>query len=129
LAVEFENPSLPSSSKRVILLGSTTDAWYEATDEDRRTKVLPRFKELVREWAELGVRVLATLDDDLFMVGEPRSTGNTFYLLCEVDEFETVVAMIQGIRESVDGVRMDKYVRFEARIGRPFFLLEPGQHH
>lgn len=32
--------------------------------------------------------------------------------------------MIQRIRETVDGVRMDEYVRFEARVGRPFFLLE-----
>ena len=31
-----------------------------------------------------------------------------------------------GIRETVDGVRMDEYLRFEARVGRPFFLLEPG---
>jgi hypothetical protein len=34
--------------------------------------------------------------------------------------------MLQRIRETVDGVRLDAYMRWEARIGRPFFLLESG---
>jgi hypothetical protein len=42
-----------------------------------------------------------------------------------VPALETVVEMIQRLREPVDGVRMDAYARFEARVGRPFFLLEP----
>jgi hypothetical protein len=42
----------------------------------------------------------------------------------EVDDFDTVVSMIQRLREPVDGVRMDRYARFEAHLGRPFFLLE-----
>ena len=124
--MEFKSPVMPSP-KRVILLGTMTEAWYGATEEERRTKILPRFVELVREWTDLGARVLATLDDDLFMVGQPRSGGATFYLMYNVDELGTVVEMIQRIRESVDGVRMDQYVHFEARIGRPFFLLEPAQ--
>src|SRR6185437_11683675 len=102
-----------SSPKRVVLLGAMTDAWYEATDEERRTKILPRFADLVGEWTALGARALATLDDDLLMVGDPRSTGVTFYLMFEIDEIETVLAMIQRIRETVGGVRMDHYVRFE----------------
>lgn len=32
--------------------------------------------------------------------------------------------MIQRTREQADGIRMDRYVRFEAHVGRPFFLLE-----
>ena len=112
--------------RRVILLGAMTRAWYEATDEEKESRILPRYKQLVDEWKELGARVLGTLDDDLFMVGEPGSPDFTFYLLFEVDQAETAVAMIQRIRESVGGVRMDRYVRFEAHIGRPFFLLEPG---
>jgi hypothetical protein len=116
-------PRLPTP-RRVILLGAATSAYYESSDEDRRTRILPRFKQLVEEWKELGARVLGTLDDDLFMVGQPGSPDFTWYLLFDVDRLETVVAMIQRIRENVDGVRMDEYVRFEARVGRPFFLLE-----
>ena len=123
MAVEMVVPEMPTP-RRVILLGASTDAYYTSSDEERRTRILPRFKQLVEEWQTLGARVLGTLGDDLFMVGEPGSPDFTWYLLFEVDELETVVAMIQRIRETVDGVRMDAYVRFEARVGRPFFLLE-----
>ena len=124
MAVKMVYPE-PHGAKRVILLGAMTSAYYESTDEERDERILPRFKQLVDEWKELGARVLATLDDDLFMVGQPESTNVTFYLMFEVDQIEAVTAMIQRIRESVGGVRMDRYVRFEARIGRAFFLLEP----
>ena len=112
------------SPLRAVFLGAMTGAWYEASDDVRRSRILPRFAQLVEEWRQLGIRVLATVDDDLLMVGEPRSTGYTFYVIVELQRLEDAVAMIQRIRETVDGVRMDEYVRFEARVGRPFFLLE-----
>jgi hypothetical protein len=119
---EFVPPQL-HSTLRVIFLGVMTDAFYEASQRERTEDILRRFKLLVEEWKGLGARILATLDDDLLMVGQP-SDGWTFYLLLEVDDLKTVVAMINRIREPIDGVAMDRYVRFEARIGRPFFLLE-----
>jgi len=121
--VEMVYPSA-TSTLRAVLLGAMTSAYYEAGDDLRRTRILPRFKQLVEEWRELGVSILATVDDDLLMVGEPRATGYTFYVVVEVARLEDVTAMIQRIRETVDGVRMDEYLRFEARVGRPFFLLE-----
>jgi hypothetical protein len=111
---------------RAVFLGAMTSAYYEASDDERRTRILPRFKQLVEEWTALGVKILATVDDDLLMVGEPRSTGFTFYVIVEVEQLDDVVTMIQRIRETVNGVRMDEYLRFEARVGRPFFLLEPS---
>jgi hypothetical protein len=114
-----------SGSLRVLFLGAMTSAWYEAGEEVRREQVLPRFKQLTQEWLDLGATPLATLDDDLLMVGQPVSTGYTFFLMFEVERLETVVEMIQRLREPVDGVRMDTYARYEARVGRPFFLLEP----
>jgi len=122
MSVEFVPPHV-RSALRVIFLGVMTDAFYEADERERAETVLPHFKQLVEDWRTLGARVLATLDDDLLMVGQPAD-GWTFYLMLEVDELETVVAMVNRIREPVDGVAMDRYVRFEARIGRPFFLLE-----
>jgi hypothetical protein len=102
-----------------------TNAYYQASEEEQRERILPRFKQLTEEWQALGAVTLATLDDDLLMVGQPMSTGYTFFLLFEVERLETIVEMIQRIRETVSGVRMNTYVRFEARVGRPFFLLEP----
>lgn len=124
MAVEMVSPSV-SGSLRVLFLGAMTSAWYEASDDERRERILPRFKGLMQEWRDLGATTIATLDDDLLMVGQPVSTGYTFFLMFEVERLETAVEMIQRIREPVDGVRMDAYARFEARIGRPFFLLEP----
>jgi hypothetical protein len=111
---------------RAVFLGSMTSAWYEASDEDRRERILPRFAQLMNEWRDIGAEVLATLDDDLLMVGQPESTGTTFYVIVQIDRLDDVVRMIQRIRETVNGVRLDTYMRWEARIGRPFFLLEPS---
>ena len=66
-AVEFEVPAVPSPH-RVLMLGAATNGWYEAEDDDRRERILPRFQTMMNEWRDLGARVLATLDDDLFMV-------------------------------------------------------------
>ena len=110
---------------RAVLLGSMTRAWYEATEDERRQRILPRFAQVMSEWREIAAKVLATVDDDLLMVGEPRSTGTTFYVIVEVAEFDDVAKMIQCVRVSVDGVRLDTYARWEARVGRPLFLLEP----
>jgi hypothetical protein len=116
-----------SDPKRVILLGAMTSAYYNIVADDERERVIGRFRRLMEEWQELGARVVATLDDDLFMVGEPGSPRFTFYLMFEVDDPQVVVEMIQRTREHADGLRMDRYVRFEAHVGRPFFLLEdPG---
>ena len=115
----------PGDQQRAILLGAMTSAYYEILGDEERSKVIRRFEQLMSEWQELGARVVATLDDDLFMVGEPGSARFTFYLIFDVDSPEVVVQMIQRIREPVDGMRMDRYVRFEAHVGRPFFLLEP----
>lgn len=124
MAVDMVSPRV-SGSLRVLFLGAMTNAYYEASEEEQRERILPRFKQLTEEWQALGAVTLATLDDDLLMVGQPMSTGYTFFLLFEVERLETIVEMIQRIREPVDGVRMNMYVRFEARVGRPFFLLEP----
>ena len=126
MAVEMVFPRV-SGSLRVLFLGAMTSAWYEASEDERRERILPRFKGLVQEWQDLGATTIATLDDDLLMVGQPVSTGYTFFLMFEVERLETAVEMIQRIREPVDGVRMDAYARFEARVGRPFFLLEPPE--
>lgn len=123
MPVDFVPPELPSPL-RVILLGAATQGWYQASPEVQREQVLPRFAAVMDEWRELGAVPLSTLDDDLCMVGEPGAPDFTWYLMFDVPSLEAVAGMIQRLREPVDGVRLDRYVRFEARVGRPFFLLE-----
>ncbi len=107
---------------RVLLLGAATTGWYGATDRQRQQQILPAFTELLDRWRQAGARLLTTLDDDLFSVGDHDRPG--WFLMFEVDQLEIVVGMLQAVRETINGVRMDEYVRFEARVGRPFFLLE-----
>ena len=126
MAVEFVVPEVPKPY-RVILLGAATNGWFEASDDERREKVLPRFKEMIEEWREMGANVLATIDDDLFMVGQPGAPDFTWYLIFEIPSLEVLSAMIHCVRRTSNGVRLDRYIRIEGRIGRPFFLLE-GKH-
>ncbi|MBN9063317.1 MAG: hypothetical protein BGP06_07905 [Rhizobiales bacterium 65-9] len=123
MAVDFVPPEVPKPY-RAILLGAATNGWFEASDEERREKVLPRFRQMIDEWKGMGAKVLATLDDDLFMVGQPGAPDFTWYLIFEIPSLEALAAMIQCLRKTVDGVRLDRYIRIEARLGRPFFLLE-----
>jgi len=125
VSVEFVAPEV-SVPYRAIFLGARTSVKIKASDEERREKVLPRFRAMLQEWQAMGAKVLATIDDDLFMVGEPGSPDFTWYLIFEVPSLAVLAAMIQCVRKNVDGVRLDKYIRIEARQGRPFFLLEDG---
>ena len=126
MAVEFQVPAV-STPHRVILLGAAGPGWFNASDQERREKVLPRMKQMFQEWADLGAKVLATIDDDLFMVGPPGAPDFTWYLIFEVPSIDILAAMVHRVRTTVDDVRLDRYIRIEGRIGRPFFLLE-GQH-
>lgn len=123
MAVEFQAPRIPDPL-RVIFLGASTSGWFDATSEDRREKILPRMKALFAEWEEMGAKCLATVDDDLFMVGQPGSPDFTWYLIMEVASVEMVSAMIHLVRKDRDGMRLDEVMRLEAKIGRKFFLLE-----
>ncbi len=124
MAVEFQAPRIPDPL-RVIFLGASTSGWFDATGEERREKILPRMKALFTEWEEMGAKCLATVDDDLFMVGQPGSPDFTWYLIMDVPSIETVSAMIHLVRKDRDGMRLDEVMRLEAKIGRKFFLLEP----
>jgi hypothetical protein len=128
MATEFVAPQIPKPY-RVLLMGAATQGWFQATDEERRQQVLPRFKGMLAEWKDMGAKVIATLDDDLFMVGEPGAPDFTWYLMFEVPTLEILAGMIQRVRTTVDGTRLDKYIRIEGRLGRPFFLLEPTPGH
>jgi hypothetical protein len=118
-----QGPSRVRYPHRVIFLGASYDGWFKA-DAEERAAALRAMKELFAEWIEFGACPLATLDDDLFMVGPPGSPRFTWYLMYEIPSIEIVAQMIHGVRIDRDGVRLDRYMRLEARIGRPFGLIE-----
>jgi hypothetical protein len=73
-----------------------------------------------------GVRVLATLDDDETMVGANGTWPWTCYVLAEAPDRNAVASVCNLLREvEVGDARLWKYLKVEARIGRPLFFAEP----
>lgn len=114
---------------RVMLVGSGTPAFFEATDQERLEVFLPRFKQMIAEWEELGARPVGTFVDDVFQVGEADEPFFAWYLIFEVDTIDVPAQMIQACRQTVDGVRLDRWIRLEIRFGRPFYAREEKQPH
>jgi hypothetical protein len=108
---------------RVMVLGCATAGYFGASEDEKETRFFPRFKQVLAEWEELGARVVASFCDDVFQVGSNREPW-AWNLIYEVDELDVAAAMVQAVREVVDGVRLDTYVELELRIGRPFFARE-----
>jgi hypothetical protein len=113
---------------RALLIGSLQPGYYTSADDDRRDKILPAMKALLDGWEQLGGRLIGSFDDDLFLAGPPASVQFSFYLLLEVDSLDLVAQMLHQIRGETRGVRLDRYLRFEARIGRPLFLASDSPH-
>lgn len=103
-------------------MGSLQPGYYTAGDEERRDAILPAMKALLEGWEQLGARLIGSFDDDLFIVGPPASLDFSIYLLYEADMLDVFVRMLQQVRDRTAGVRLDEYIRFEARIGRALFL-------
>ncbi len=114
---------------RVMITGCGTPAFFGADDRERREVFLPRFRQMIAEWEELGARPLATFCDDVFQMGETSEPFWAWYLIFEVDTLDVAAQMIQAGRQAVDGVRLDKFIRLDLRIGRPFLAREEKTPH
>ncbi len=108
---------------RVMVVACATATFFAASEEEKEQQFFPRFKQVLSEWEELGARVIASFCDDIFQVGSNRSPW-AWNLIFEVDDLDVAAAMAQAVREIVDGVRLDRYVECEIRIGRPFYARE-----
>lgn len=73
-----------------------------------------------------GVTVLGTLDDDETMVGtSPNGWPWTFYILADVPNRETAVAICNLFRTlEIGEFHLWKYLRVEARLGRELVMPE-----
>ena len=123
------NPMPYSPPYRVMLVGAGTRAFFAATDDESKDVFLPRFKQMIAEWNELGARPVATFVDDVLQMGETTEPFWAWYLIFEVDSLDVAAQMLQAARETVDGVRLDTWIRLEVRIGRPFYANEETTPH
>jgi hypothetical protein len=110
--------------QRILVLGGGLPAYFDASEEEKRDVVLPRFRSLLAAWEELGARVVASFCDDVLQVGPAGPGAWAWYLIFDVDDLAVPAAMIERVRSEVDGVRLDRYVRFDVRVGRPFWARE-----
>ena len=70
-----------------------------------------------------GLTVLGTMDDDELMVGPSPEWPWTAYILADAPDLESVTAVCNLVRETPIGEgRLWRYLRIEARIGRPLFF-------
>jgi hypothetical protein len=118
----FVPPTMPAPPYRALVMGTLQPSYYTASDEDRADSILPAMKALLDGWEAEGAELVGSFDDDLFIVGPPASIDFSIYMLFDVPTLDLLVAMLQRVREEHDGVRLDRYIRFEARVGRALFL-------
>jgi hypothetical protein len=109
---------------RVLVLGGGLAAYFDASEEEKTEVFLPAFRRLLARWEELGARVVASFCDDVLQVGPAQPGAWAWYLIFELDDLDLATSMIGAVREPIDGVRLDRYVRFELRVGRPFWARE-----
>lgn len=120
--MEYDPPSF-EPPHRVMLLAAASHGWYQAADQATRERILTALRRYYAEWEERGARLIGSFDDDYFLVGQPAPLHYSIYCLYEVDDLGLVAALIQRLREEIEGVRLDACFRMEARIGRPLFLV------
>jgi hypothetical protein len=121
------DPYRTDKTLRVLFAFGLTQDFF-ATE---RASIPPIMEALKQGFANLderfGVRVLGTLDDDETMVGATDSWPWTCYVLAEARDRGGVLEVCGLLRElQAEGVPLWKYLKVEARLGRPLFFAEPA---
>jgi hypothetical protein len=111
---------------RVLFCGAVLQNFFDLPPAEIGT-VWKATGEMLKGIRDLpGVKILGTIDDDETMVGtSPNGWPWTFYILAEAPDRETVVAACNLFRTiEINGYRLWRYMRVEARIGRELVIPE-----
>ncbi|WHY85777.1 hypothetical protein QNH39_24760 [Neobacillus novalis] len=111
-------PQIPSPLRVFITFEST--GWFDTSKEQKEKEILPQLNKILEEWKENGSELLGTFDRDIFTAGHAGPNHWHACFLYNIPDLQTVTNMTHSIREA----GLDRYIRLEASIGRPFFLLE-----
>ncbi|GAB3480984.1 hypothetical protein [Amycolatopsis cihanbeyliensis] len=108
---------------RVLFCIGVRDAFFAAEAQERKavfTAINEAFADL---HGRFGVRVLGTMDDDELVVGPADGYPWTAYILADVPDYELVTRVCDIVRSTEVGTaKLWKYLKIEARIGRPLFF-------
>lgn len=109
---------------RMIVRGAFQDAWSTASQEEKND-VFRAWIDIHRGWLEKGCRLVATLDDELNMVGQPGARLWNFYSVWEIPDPALTKELLDPFRtEDVETIRLDRYFRFELVVGHPIGSME-----
>ncbi|MFD7106645.1 MULTISPECIES: hypothetical protein [Streptomyces] len=116
-------PASGEAPLRTLFCIGVTQEFFNADDATRAdvaAAITPAFDRLAERF---GVRVLGTLDDDQLMVGAATGWPWTSYILADVPDLATVSEICGIVRATETGTgRLWRYLRIEARVGRPLFF-------
>jgi hypothetical protein len=108
---------------RVLFCIGVTQAFFDESPETIPARIAAIQAAFADLGGRFGLRVLGTLDDDELMVGTSIAYPWTAYILADAPSFDAVSRVCNIVREStVTGSRLWKYLRIEARVGRPLFF-------
>jgi hypothetical protein len=113
-----------STSLRVLFCIGVTPAFFDAGPAERKHV----FDALTTGFADLrgrfGVEVLATHDDDQLMVGATETWRWTSCVIADAPDLTAAIAVCNILRDTElpSSVKLWKYLRIEARVGRPLFF-------
>ena len=112
-----------SKALRVLFCFGVTQSFFEedpARVGELAQGIAAAFEDL---GGRFGIRVLGTMDDDELMVGPSVVWPWTAYILADAPSLDAVTAVCNILRETEVGAgKLWKYMRVEARVGRPLFF-------
>jgi hypothetical protein len=108
---------------RVLFCFGVTQSFFDEAPE-RVPAIAKAITEAFGDLAgRFGITVLGTMDDDELMVGSSSAWPWTCYILADAPGLDAVTSVTNVLRVAeVDGTRLWKYLRVEARVGRPLFF-------
>jgi hypothetical protein len=107
---------------RVLFCIGVTPAFFDADVADLDeigTTISEAFADLS---GRFGLTVLGTMDDDELMVGPSLDWPWTCYILADAPDLDAVTGVCNILRAPLGEGRLWKYLRIEARVGRPLFF-------
>jgi hypothetical protein len=120
----FRKPVKAPKPMRLLVTAAATPAFYDIDNDELRSQVVERLWEICRGWTKRpDLKFIASFDDDLMMVGDPSGHKRwSIYILLDVDEFDTVVDMVDEFRHG--SVALWRYFTVCTSLGRPFWPIE-----
>jgi hypothetical protein len=109
---------------RVLFCFGVTQTFFDSEPEATIPLVVQALQDAFGSLQDsYSLRVLGTFDDDELMVGASSAWPWTAYILADAPDLDAVRRVTNILRETrVGDHRLWRYIRVEARIGRPLFF-------